>query len=189
MTGVAVDLTRAAAIPGWMERNELQFLAERAAVAHLVIEVGAWQGRSTRALADHCLGTVYAIDPWSGPTLTDDGQPYPLRTDVYAAFCAHLRDHMEAGRVVAVREPSAVALPRLRSQLGPVADLIFIDGDHRYVTCAADIEASLPLLRPGGVLAGHDFTNAAWPGVARAVRDRFGDQVQRAGKTLWWVRV
>lgn len=184
-----IDLRRAAAIPGWMELDELQFLAEQAAAAQIVIEVGAWKGRSTRALADHCPGTVYAIDSWSGPTLTDAGEAYPLNTDVYADFRSYLGDRMETGRVIAVREPSQTALPRLRAQLGRVADLVFIDGDHRYVTCAADIAAALPLIRAGGVLAGHDFINAHWPGVARAVREHFGETFHRAGKSLWWVRV
>lgn len=188
MRTATIDLALAAAIPGWMERDELAWLARQALVAQVVVEVGAWQGRSTRALADHCAGVVYAIDTWDGPCLTDDGAPYPFDAKVYAQFCAHLRDHMETGRVIAVREPSEVALPRLLSQLGRVADLVFIDGDHRYTSCAADIAAALALLQPGGVLAGHDFTNAQWPGVARAVRERFGDSVRRAGKSIWWVQ-
>ena len=183
-----IDLTRALRVPGWMERDELQWLAEQAQAAPLVVEVGAWQGRSTRALADHCPGVVYAVDPRGGPTLNENGTPYPLVTDVFDAFRAHLRDHLDTGRVIAVREPAGTALPRLASQLGRVADSIFIDGDHRYAACAGDIAAALPLLKAGGILAGHDFTNTAWPGVARAVHERFGDTVQRAGKTLWWVQ-
>lgn len=182
-----LDLTRALAVPGWMERDELAWLADQAARASVVVEVGAWQGRSTRALADHCPGVVYAVDSWNGPCLTDAGDVHPFQADVYDHFVAHLGDLMEAGRVVAVREPSAMALPRLRLQLGAVADLIFIDGDHRYIACAADIAAALPLLRPGGILCGHDFTNPDWPGVGQAVRERFGETYHRAGKSIWWV--
>lgn len=36
-------------------------------------------------------------------------------------------------------------------------DLIFIDGDHSYEGCAGDINAWLPHLKPGGVLAIHDY--------------------------------
>ena len=35
-------------------------------------------------------------------------------------------------------------------------DFIFIDGDHRYLSTFQDIKSTLPLLKPGGILAGHD---------------------------------
>ena len=84
------------------------------------------------ALADHCPGTVYAIDSWAGPCLTDRGKVHPLKTNVYAEFRRHLRSHLQTGKVKAHRLPSAIALPRLARRLGAVADLLFIDGDHRY---------------------------------------------------------
>jgi len=78
-------------------------------------------------------------------------------------------------------------LPRLARRLGPVADLIFIDGDHRYCGVTADIPAALLLLKPGGVLCGHDYTNAEWPGVKRAVDEAFGGAHQLVD-SIWWVR-
>jgi len=39
---------------------------------------------------------------------------------------------------------------------GPV-DMVFIDGDHSYEGCKGDIEAWLPNLKPGGLLAIHDY--------------------------------
>lgn len=188
MTSAAIDLTRALAIPGWMEADELRWLADRARQSAIVIEVGSWKGRSTRALADHCAGVVYAIDSWNGPCLREDGSAHPLVTEVSLDFARNLRDHLDTGRVIAAQEPSRTALARLQAELGPVADLVFIDGDHRYQACVEDIAAALLLLRPGGVVAGHDFTNAQWPGVARAVTERFGQAFHRAGKTIWWVQ-
>jgi predicted O-methyltransferase YrrM len=159
-----IDIHRAAEIPGWMERDELAVLAEFAAAARIVIEVGAWKGRSTRALADHCPGTVYTIDAWRGQALTDDGQPYPQKTEVAASFQKFLRDHLATGHVVAVRERSETALPRLLRELGRVADLIFIDGDHRYVACGA---AAPPAGRRHGGSRLHEYP-VAWGGAGRA---------------------
>merc|ERR1740129_706130 len=49
-------------------------------------------------------------------------------------------------------------------------DLVFVDGDHSLEGASVDIRAWWPALRPGGVLAGHDYT-LTWPGVVRAVDD------------------
>lgn len=47
-------------------------------------------------------------------------------------------------------------------------DFVFVDADHSYEGCAADIQAWLPKVRKGGMLAGHDYN---WPTVFYAVRD------------------
>jgi predicted O-methyltransferase YrrM len=52
-------------------------------------------------------------------------------------------------------------------------DFVFIDADHRYEMVARDIDAWLPKVKRGGIIAGHDFCN--WPGfgVIQAVTERF----------------
>ncbi|CAE8639590.1 unnamed protein product [Polarella glacialis] len=49
-------------------------------------------------------------------------------------------------------------------------DLVFIDGAHDFDSALADLRAWWPKLRPGGVMAGHDFS-MSFPGVMRAVLD------------------
>lgn len=55
-------------------------------------------------------------------------------------------------------------------------DVVFIDADHAYESVRDDIRAWLPKVRPGGIIAGHDFANNH-PGVMRAVMEAF----QRGG--------
>lgn len=52
-------------------------------------------------------------------------------------------------------------------------DFVFIDADHSYEGCKADIEAWLPKLKPDGLLCGHDYGNEKFPlfGVDRAVNE------------------
>lgn len=68
---------------------------------------------------------------------------------------------------------------------GEMADMVFIDADHSYEGCKADIEAWIPNLKAGGILAVHDYRKdeafakpddgrkkphpMAWPGVDQAV--------------------
>lgn len=61
--------------------------------------------------------------------------------------------------------------------------MVFIDGDHSYEGCKADIEAWMPNVRDGGILAIHDYRKGAlepdpngphpkpWPGVDSAVAE------------------
>jgi hypothetical protein len=50
-------------------------------------------------------------------------------------------------------------------------DFVFIDADHSYEGCRADIENWLPKVRAGGFISGHDFD---WNTVGRAVNDTGG---------------
>jgi len=73
-------------------------------------------------------------------------------------------------------------------------DFVFLDADHSYEGCKADIEAWSPKVKPGGWLGGHDYQNPNFPkfGVTKAV-DEF---VSRSGLTLdlgenycWFVKI
>jgi predicted O-methyltransferase YrrM len=65
-------------------------------------------------------------------------------------------------------------------------NLVFIDGDHSYEGCKGDITAWLPNIKPGGIMAVHDYKKSElyehdkdykddaphpkpWPGVDKAV--------------------
>jgi len=64
-------------------------------------------------------------------------------------------------------------------------DFVFIDADHSYEGCKADIEAWLPKLKLGGVICGHDY-GEQFPGVVRAVDEIFGDIVETQSR-VWFV--
>lgn len=70
-------------------------------------------------------------------------------------------------------------------------DLVFIDADHTYKSVSADIRAWLPKVRPGGILAGHDYSSF-FPGVVQAVRELAQDtgwQLHLSTESLWWLHV
>jgi SAM-dependent methyltransferase len=52
-------------------------------------------------------------------------------------------------------------------------DFVYIDADHHYAAVKRDITAWLPKVRPGGIIAGHDFCNFPDFGVIKAVLERF----------------
>ena len=52
-------------------------------------------------------------------------------------------------------------------------DFVYIDADHHYDAVCRDIDAWLPKVRSGGIIAGHDFCNYPGFGVIEAVMERF----------------
>lgn len=178
-TAPPIDITRALATPGFMEPNELEWLATAASRAYLIAEIGSWQGRSTRALADHTPGTVFAIDHFLGvPELLyelTDRPPHWL----YKTFTMHLIDREN---VVPIRKPSRDAA-RLLSSLR--FDLVFIDGDHQYDSVKEDIRRWQPLVAPHGILSGHDYLSAI--GVAQAVDELLPQATIAPDTDIWWL--
>lgn len=66
-------------------------------------------------------------------------------------------------------------------------DSVFIDACHHYAECCADIQAWRALLRPGGILAGHDY----WPvhtGVMDAVNELVPGFQVVPGTRIWWIK-
>jgi hypothetical protein len=67
-------------------------------------------------------------------------------------------------------------------------DMVFIDADHDYGKVKEDILAWRPLLVPGGLLCGHDYSWEEWGvGVIRAVDELLPDR-QVGPESIWWVQ-
>jgi predicted O-methyltransferase YrrM len=169
-------------IPGWF--NAADVAAYRKLVAPVqggtVVEVGSFAGRSAVAVGDLCRqsGTrFYCVDHWRGspemqPGVASASMEDVLRAagwpDLYRGFLANVRRAGLADVITPLRLPSAEAA----AAFGPASvDLVFIDAAHDYDSVAADIEAWRLAVKPGGVLAGHDY-DGSWPGVVRAVDHR-----------------
>lgn len=181
-TASQVDISKALFIPGWMSERELIWLAERARECERIVEFGSYLGRSTRALADNCIGKVWAVDPWNGDYFAESGK-LVNQVDSYSAFPhfkVYLYDHIAADSVIPIRNFSS------NFKLDEKVDMVFIDGDHRYFEVVKDINKAIELLKPNGLLCGHDYGFDGWPGVRKAVDERFKVGVE---DTIWWTRV
>lgn len=170
MTEVAsqVNIERALAIGGWMSEQELIWLATQAMERKLIVEFGCLHGRSTRALADNNKGVIWAVDPWKGDYYTEEGVTLPISTYVMPYFLNNLEDHIEVQHVIPVRGFSYSF-----TSDWPM-DMVFIDGDHRYETVVKDIKKAYELLKPSGLICGHDYGHPQWPGVKQAVDELVG---------------
>lgn len=188
-----MNLTNALKIQGFTNEHELEWLARQGSTRQRIVEIGAWKGRSTRAIADNTSGTVWAVDTWNGtpedPHFKElQGKPEDWLVNEFLKNIGTTLLHASAerGSVIPVRMPSRDASAYLGgSGFCLKFDMIFIDADHSYEAVKSDIISWRPLLADGGLFCGHDYI-AGRGGVLRAVDD-FVPGVKRAGVGTIWV--
>ena len=135
------------------ETAELQRLAKDAEV----LEIGSAYGYSTCALA-LVAKSVVAIDPHF-----THGSEGALNANLTAYG---VRDKVD----IRVGYSQAV-LPQLTEG---TFDMVWVDGDHVAETVEHDVRWAMRLLKPGGVLACHDYAETTCPGVKHALDKVFG---------------
>ena len=178
-------------IEGFFSEDEGRWYARfaRALRGGTFVEIGSWKGRSTSFVGTVCNanGTrLVCIDHWAGShdSLADRYAAALAVEDVEQTF---RRNMQELGiRVDVLAEPSLTAAQRFEP--GSV-ERIFLDGSHDGASVAQDLEAWMPRLRSGGVLAGHDYDDKH-PELCGAV-DAFAAAhalaVRRGPRSLFWL--
>ena len=133
------------------DRECLAKLASNASVAY---DVGAFTGSSGEAILCGMKpdGVCYSVDTFRGMGGEHDYPskvPRPLTMSIWATRLARFGDRAR----LYVGESVEFA----RMQKPATADLVFLDAAHSYGAVMADIDAWAPVLKSGGILAGHDF--------------------------------
>lgn len=166
-------------------------LIARIPSGHVVgVEVGVFRGQFAELLLKlHPRLRLIMVDRWN----TTEHQPRHGRTQDELFVEAVHRTLFAGMRGAILRADSLTAAATFDD--GSL-DFVFIDADHSYAGCAADIAAWAPKVKPGGLLCGHDY-NDRWThergyGVVRAV----DEAVAAHGWTLdlgpdetWYVRI
>lgn len=161
-----LQISKAQKINGWMTDLELQFLAEIASKSEVIFEVGSFQGKSTRVMADNSEAKIYCIDPWGVHCYNDHGIVFTTDSSTFSVFYANLYAYIKSKRVIPCQVKFEDYEPTEK------ADFIFLDGDHRYAAIKHDIIKAKQWIKSGGIIGGHDY-HEEWPGVFKAVDEEF----------------
>lgn len=168
------------------------------------VELGAWKGRSAAFMAVEIVNSgkpieFHVVDLWDDAGFLRSLPSHAYEPATYAEFLANMdpvlreRDYLERVHVRSYSGVQSITLHRCSTveaakwMAKGVVDFVFIDADHRYEGCKADIKAWLPKVKPGGILAGHDYADE-YHGVKQAVDEAFGDRIGTEGVT-WKVRI
>lgn len=151
-----------------------------------VIEVGVNEGHNLADWQARRPDLIYCgVDSW-------DGRFAPAKELAYAR-CRPSDPYSNRAHLVQKESLEAAKASRV------LWDLIYIDANHEYDSVKADIEAWWPLVKPGGILAGHDYENKlpedGWEAIE--VKKAVDEWVAKNGLKLnvidepapsWWVR-
>ena len=143
------------------------------------VELGAWKGRSTAFMGVEIANSAtdiefYAVDTWLGSAAESvhDADPDLQEGTLHQAFLQNIEP--VRAYVRPLRELSTQAATRFGD--GGV-DFVFVDAGHTYQDVTNDLVAWWPKVRPGGVMAGDDWTlrdqKDGQRSVRRAVRRYF----------------
>lgn len=143
-----------------------------------LMEFGCWEGRSLVRIAQAAPDRpVHAVDHWRG-NQGDEYTTEAVRTrDVYGQFLTNTAELSN------VRVHRASTEDFMVTWTAPIA-FLHIDADHDYQPVKDQISWALPLLAPGGVLCGDDYSHR-WEGVMQAVDELLPDRVIVGCMWVW----
>lgn len=168
-----------------------------------IVELGSWTGCSSivlGTLAKKHNGKVTCVDWFEGSKDSNLGCAKYINTK------AIFLDNIEQAGLKDVIKLEQCDCSYLNIHPN-TADLVFVDADHRYENVKRDIDTCWGIVKPGGILCGHDCEylikgyddlfrqteqvdyTQCHTGVIRAVYEAFGDRAKITdGGYIWWVQ-
>ena len=156
-----------------------------------ICEIGTWKGRSLCSIADIIKRRglkAIAIDTFAGATNEPAQMALAIEQGIEAAFLANIKRFNLEPVIYKMAGDEAAKLIASGS-----LDLCFIDANHSYEAVKSDLGTWEPKVKKGGVIGGHDYNgpmypNPSWPGVKKAVDERYRD-IHYNGVSLVWSKM
>jgi predicted O-methyltransferase YrrM len=168
-----VDLSplRLLDIEGWMEPEELQWLANVSHGKARVVEIGAFMGRSTcaflAALGDR--GQLTVVDTFDARGTVRHAEfsgPQVDKPSLFERFLTNVRIRgLHTPHIIRTDSGDPASGGEVSDD---TVDLLFIDGSHDEASVRRDLAVWTPKVYPGGIICGHDY-HPTWPSVVAAV--------------------
>ena len=179
-------------IKGWMDFQDIYSeIVEQADNGSHFVEIGAWFGKSTAFMGVEIINSgkdiqFDVVDTWRGSPTESQQKIIKQGVDVYKKFIENLKPCLnhESEFMNPIRMDSVEASKLYDDQS---LDFVFIDGNHLYYAVKADIEHWLPKIKPGGVIAGHDWFHH--PEVQKAVRENFSEDELQVKHRSWFIQL
>jgi predicted O-methyltransferase YrrM len=170
-------------IQGWFNYEAVyDYMVNQAHDGARFVEVGTWLGKSAAYMANVVKQsqkdiTFYAVDNFVGSLNKNDSDYLNNMKStidqhsgtVAGVFAKNMIECNLREYVIQVVADSTKASKMFEDDS---LDFVFLDAAHEYVPVKQDIAVWWPKIKPGGILAGHDY-DYIFPGVVKAVNEFF----------------
>lgn len=160
---------------------------------YVVAEIGVFAGEGSAILARH-VARLICVDPWDASYKDGifEGCENPdviahirsVEVNVDRAEQAFDAVASAAGNIIKIKSFDYDIVEQIADAS---LDGLYIDAVHTYESVLRQLGAWRRKVRPGGVIAGHDY-GPDWPGVITAVDQVFGQPDEVFVDTSWAVR-
>jgi hypothetical protein len=139
----------------WFTYPELyKQMVQRFPSGSTFVEIGSWKGKSTSFMCVEIINSgkqidFYCIDTFEGSIEHQNNPELPMLYDIFKSNMKPVEGYYKDLKMTSMKAVN-------RFENGSL-DFVFIDGSHEYQDIKNDINAWLPKVKKGGVLAGHDY--------------------------------
>lgn len=137
-------------IPGMLWPAEQAWLADQFRHSKRHAEIGVYGGRS---LFCSCWGMPGGADV----LVVDNFCLSEIGKDWIKSVCNATISAIESRQNITITLVESSSIEAAKNYKGPLLDSVWIDADHHYAECKADIEAWSHWVKPGGIICGHDY--------------------------------
>ena len=120
------------------------------------VEVGVYLGAYSKTLCEAGFDRVYGVDPWGIlPTYANVSPRFLNRQqEIFTSAITTLAPYKN---FKPIRKTSMEAVEAFKEES---IDFVYIDGNHKFKFIAEDLYEWARRVKPGGIVAGHDYYNS-----------------------------
>jgi hypothetical protein len=172
--GGALKAQNAAMAPRLRDRDLMGSFLDTLGIKGTGLEIGVRHGDFSKQVLSRWTGCSHYIlvDPWehyAGYKTDGANAAQSLQDTKYSFVRKNIVENPQfGGKVSMLRMFSHEASKRIPDNS---LSFVYVDGNHYYEYVKNDLNDFWSKLAPGGVMAGHDFTDAYDKGVKRAVNE------------------
>ncbi|MCB1079580.1 MAG: class I SAM-dependent methyltransferase [Verrucomicrobiae bacterium] len=171
--------------PVLVDRCELPLLLNILNLRGEGVEIGVQRATFSSMILETWGGArLHSVDPWRSfddPSYVDKANaPDSVQETIFQTAKQRLAKFGD--RSVMVRATSAEAAPGFAEDS---LDFVYIDAQHHYEAVREDLELWHPKVRPGGILAGHDYLDGMVGGDLFGVKKAVDEFAATHGLKVW----
>lgn len=136
------------------------------------VEVGVEKGEYSKLICENNMQMqVWGVDPYEKYEGYREYHDQAEMDGLYEKMLDKMKNYIREGQYQVIRKRSLDALADFED--GSL-DFVYIDGNHEFDYPLRDIEGWYPKLKPGGILAGHDYVRVrVWNFTIKEALDEF----------------